>query len=134
MCSYQFSLALNESLLVQPSLPGHGESGVGSGAEQGEVAAVLIQTIKCFLQLDVHILVLSLHLDVDLVQVLLQLVHHLGQSIAGVHPPPVVRLESSDVETWLVISEGEEVVESVMGLRLEWRSGAVPGCLQSILI
>ena len=43
-------------------------------------------------------------------------------------------LEGSDVETGLVVPDGKEVIESVMGQRLHGGGGAVPSRLQSLLV
>ena len=61
----------------------------------------MVQTVKRLLQLHVRAVVVGLNHVVDLVQVLLQLLSDPGEGVAGVHPPPVVWLEGSDVQTGL---------------------------------
>ena len=100
--THQLSLALLQSLLVQSSLPRHGEPRVWTGAEEGEVGAALVETLECLLQLHLGAVVVSLDHVVDLVQPLLQLLSDPGQGVAGVHPPPMVRLEGSDVQAGLI--------------------------------
>ena len=74
------------------------------------------------------------HKSLDLVEILLQLIHDLGQGITGVHPSPMVGLKGSDVETWFVIPHGEKIIQSIMGQGLHWGRSAVPGCLQCIFV
>ena len=97
----QLPLALLQALLVQPRLPRHGEPRVGAGAEQREVGAALVETVEGLLQLHLGAVLVGLDHVVDLVQPLIQLLRDPGQGVAGVHPPPVVGLEGSDVEAGL---------------------------------
>ena len=99
-----------------------------------EITAVVIERLKCLLELHVRVVTVTLQHVVDLVQVLLQLVHDLGQGIAGVHTSTMVGLESSDVEAGFVIPHGQEIIQSIVRQRLHGGRGAVPGCLQCILV
>ena len=90
-----------QSLLVQPGFARHGEPRVGTGAEEGEVGAALVETVEGLLQLPLRAVLVGLDHVVDLVQSLLQLLGDPGEGVAGVHPPPVVGLESPDIEAGL---------------------------------
>ena len=61
----------------------------------------MVETLKRLLQLHIRAVLVSLDHVVDLMQPLLQLLSDPGEGVAGVHPPPVVRLERSDVQAGL---------------------------------
>lgn len=61
----------------------------------------MVETLKRLLQLHIRAVLVSLDHVVDLMQPLLQLLRDPGQGVAGVHPPPVVGLEGSDIQAGL---------------------------------
>ena len=144
--TYQFPLALSQPFFIKPRFPSHGQTGVGGGAEEGEVAAALIEDLECVLELGICVIMVSLDHVVDFMKVFLELFNNLSQCITRVHSPPMVWrriskaihtlssrhctwLEGSDVETGLVVPDGKEVIESVMRQRLHGGGGAVPSRL-----
>ena len=88
--TYQFPLALSQPFFIKPRLSSHGQAGVWGGAQEREVAAALIQDLKCVLQLDICVVMVSLNHVMDLMKIFLELFNNLGQGITSVHSPPMV--------------------------------------------
>ena len=87
---YQFSLALSQPFFIKSRLPRHGQTGVRGGAQEGEVAAALIQNLECVLELHIRVIMVGLDHVVNFMKVFFELLHNLCQSITSVHSPPMV--------------------------------------------
>ena len=87
---YQFSLALSQPFFIKSCFPRHGQTGVWCGAEEGEVAAALIEDLECVLELGIRVIMVSLDHVVDFMKVFLELFNNLSQCITRVHSPPMV--------------------------------------------
>ena len=87
---YQFSLALSQPFFIKSCFPRHGQTGVWCGAEEGEVAAALIEDLECIFELDIRVIMVSFKHVVDLMEILFELLNNFGQCVTSVHPPPMV--------------------------------------------
>ena len=88
--TYQFPLALSQPFFIKPRLSSHGQTSVWGGAQEGEVAAALIQDLKCVLHFDIRVVMVSLNHVMDLMEIFFELLNNLGQGITSVHSPPMV--------------------------------------------
>ena len=93
-----------------------------------------MEMFKGFFELDIRTLMIRFNHAVNFMQVFIQFIGNLRESISSVHPPPVVWLQGPDVEARLVIPHREEVVQPVMREWFARGGGTVPGSLQNILI
>ena len=84
-----------------------------------------MEMFKGFFELDIRTLMIRFNHAVNFMQVFIQFIGNLRESISSVHPPPVVWLQGPDVEARLVIPHWEEVVQPVMR---EWFARGVVLC------